>query len=83
LLRNAATWQDVQIYPNGGAGAAIAYLIGRDCDIVASKLRIAPVAAPLVMVMNVLAWGLDGLQARLRPESQAGLAPNYLAVAVR
>ena len=83
LLRKSAPWQDVQIYPNGGAGAAIAYLVGRDFDIVASKLRMAPLVAPLVVVINALAWGIDSLQGRLRPDSQAGLTPNYLAVAVR
>ena len=83
LLRNAGEWQELEIWPNGGTAPALAYLVGRECDIVASKLRLRPAVAPLVLAMNLLAWGVDAGRLRLLPESQPGLAPNYLAVAVR
>jgi SAM-dependent methyltransferase len=83
LLRNAGDWREVEVLPNGGTAPALAYLVGRECDVLASKLRLRPAAAPVVLVMNLLAWAVDTARLRFFPEFQPGLAPNYLAVAVR
>lgn len=83
LLRNAADWREVEILPNGGTAPALVYLVGRECDVLASKLRLRQAFAPLVFALNLLAWGLDAARPRVFPNSQPALAPNYLAVAVR
>jgi SAM-dependent methyltransferase len=83
VLKDAAEWSDIQVLPNGGTGAALAYLIGRECDIVAAKLRVRIVGAAGVFAINVVASTIDGAQRRFFPDRLPGLAPNYLAVAVR
>jgi SAM-dependent methyltransferase len=81
LLRNAGEWQEVKILPNGGTAPALAYLVGRECEVVASKIRLRAAVAPFVLAINLLAWGLDVASVRAFPYSTPGLAPNYLAVA--
>jgi len=83
LLRSAGDWREVKIWPNGGTAPALAYLVGRESEVVASKVRLLAGVAPLVLAINLLAWGLDAASLRVFPNSQPGLAPNYLAVAVR
>lgn len=83
LLRNAGGWQEVKILPNGGTAAALAYLVGRESEVVASKIRLGPAVAPLVLAINLIAWGVDVASIRVSCDSQPSLAPNYLAVAVR
>jgi SAM-dependent methyltransferase len=83
LLRMTGDWVDVTILPNGGTGAALAYLIGRELEIVASKLRVQVAAAPVVATGNLAGWLFDRALRRLYPLRPPDLAPNYLAVAVR
>jgi SAM-dependent methyltransferase len=83
LLRTTGDWVDVTILPNGGTGAALAYLIGRELEIVTSKLRVRVAAAPVVAAGNLAAWLFDRALRRLDPLRPPDLAPNYLAVAVR
>jgi SAM-dependent methyltransferase len=83
LLRTTGRWAEVRVVPNGATGSALAYLMGRELEIVASKLRLPIVAAPLVIVGNTTAWSLDQVFWRLFPSRPPDLAPNYLAVAVR
>jgi SAM-dependent methyltransferase len=83
LLRDAAEWSEIEVVPNGGTAAALAYLLGRECDIVAAKLRLNFVGAAGVFAINVLASTLDRARVRFFPDREPGLAPNYVAVAIR
>lgn len=83
LFRMTGSWTEVQVIPNGGTGAGLAYLIGREFEIVLSKLRLPFVAAPVSLTLNILGGSADRLFRRLYPTRPPDLAPNYLAVAVR
>jgi SAM-dependent methyltransferase len=83
LLRTTGDWIEVEILPNGGTGAAFAYLIGRELEVVAAKLRLRLAAAPVIAAGNLTAWLFDRAFRRLYPLRPPDLAPNYLAVAVR
>lgn len=83
LLQREREWQSVSIIPNGGTGSGLALLVGREIDIVFSKLRLRPIALAAVVTINVLALNFDRAMRRFAPDRPPELAPNYLAVAVR
>jgi SAM-dependent methyltransferase len=83
LLRMTGDWTEIQVIPNGGTGACLAYLVGREIEIVFSKLRLSLAAVPVNLTLNILGGLADGLFRRLYPARPPDLAPNYLVVAVR
>jgi SAM-dependent methyltransferase len=83
LLRVTGDWSEINVIPNGGTGAGLAYLVGREIEIVLSTLRLSLVAVPLNLTLNILGGLADGLFRRLYPARPPDLAPNYLVVAVR
>jgi SAM-dependent methyltransferase len=83
MLRGAGPWRRLEVFPNGGEASALAYLAGREVEMVAAKGRLKFAAAPIVLAMNLLAWNLDRALGRLSSSQPPHLAPNYLAVATR
>jgi SAM-dependent methyltransferase len=83
LFETTGDWATVDVYPNGGTAAALAYLVGRQLEAVASKAGFEDMAAPLLLPINALAWRADRRYWQLFPTRPPDLAPNYLAVAER
>jgi SAM-dependent methyltransferase len=83
MFRAAGPWRDIEILPNGGEASALAYLVGRELEIVAGKLGIRLAATPIVLAMNLLAWNVDRALGRISSSQPPNLAPNYLVVAAR
>jgi SAM-dependent methyltransferase len=83
LLRVTGDWEEVHVFPTGGTGAALAYVLGRELEIVFAKLRLPFAALPVNLALNVVGGMADRWFSRAYPGRQPDLAPNYLAVAVR
>jgi SAM-dependent methyltransferase len=83
MFREAGPWRRVEVFPNGGEASALAYLFGRELEIVAAKLGIKIAATPFVLALNLLAWNVDRGLGRLSSSHPPHLAPNYLTVAIR
>lgn len=83
MFRGVGPWRRVEVFPNGGEASALAYLTGRELEIVAAKAGFRLAAAPFVLAMNLLAWNVDRALGRLSSSQPPHLAPNYLAVAIR
>jgi SAM-dependent methyltransferase len=83
LIEGQGAWSEVAVHPNGGSAAAIAFLLGRESEVIASKLRLAVPLRPWIAALNLIAGTLDRLRRTAAPARPPGAAPNYLAVAVR
>jgi SAM-dependent methyltransferase len=83
LFRMTGDWAEIQVLPTGGTGAGLAYVVGREIEVVLSKLRLSPVAAPVNLLLNIVGGTADLGFRRIYPSRLPDLAPNYLAVAVR
>lgn len=83
LFAMTGAWSSTEVWHNGGTGAALAYLISRQAEIVGSKIPARPLIAGFVGLLNLGGWNLDRLYLRLFPDMPPRLSPNYLLVAVR
>jgi SAM-dependent methyltransferase len=83
MFRATGRWRQIEVLPNGETASAFAYLIGREFENVASKLRVRLAAAPFVVLLNAAAWSIDGAIRRRASSRPPHLAPNYLVVAIR
>jgi SAM-dependent methyltransferase len=81
LLQASGPWARVDVYPTGGTGSAIAYLIGGQIEALAHKAGVYALAAPAVFASTVLGWNIDRLYRQLYPDRPPDLASSYLAVA--
>jgi SAM-dependent methyltransferase len=82
-FRQAAHWQQIDVVPNGGTGSALAFVIGRELEVVLGAVGLRRVAAPLFVALNAVGWRLDVLAQRRYPDRVPELACNYLVVARR
>jgi SAM-dependent methyltransferase len=83
MFRVTGDWQQIEVLSNGETASALAYLIGREFEVIAAKLGVRLAVAPLVMLLNTTAWTIDRTVKRLFPFRPPHLAPNYLVIAVR
>lgn len=82
-FRQAARWEWIDVCPNGGTASALAFLIGRELEVVLGGVGLRRVCETLLVALNTVAWRLDVLARRRYPERKPGLASNYLVVAGR
>jgi SAM-dependent methyltransferase len=83
LLRMTGEWDSIDVWHNGGTGAALAYLMSRQAEIIGSRVPARPLIGAFVGLLNLGGWNLDRLYLRLFPDMPPRLSPNYLVVAVR
>jgi SAM-dependent methyltransferase len=83
LFRLTGEWTRVDVHPNGGTGSALAYLVGRQLEALAYKLKARWLTAVPSFALNVAGWNLDRLYRRAYPSRPPDLSSNYLAVGIR
>ena len=83
LTRDAGAWDSVDVHPNGGTASTLAFLIGREIDVLASQAGLSPLIRPAQLVANVAAWNADRAARRLWPERPPDMSPTYVVAAVR
>jgi SAM-dependent methyltransferase len=83
LFEMTGSWSAIDVVPNGGTGSALAYLIGRQAEMLAAKTGAGFALRPAVLALNVAAWNADRFYRRAYPARPPDLSPNYLAVAVK
>ena len=83
LVRTAAPWSSVDVYPNGGTWSALGFLTGREIEASLAGLRVGALASPLVAMINLVTWNADRALRRRFANRPPDLAPNYLVAAVR
>jgi SAM-dependent methyltransferase len=82
FARNGA-WQRVDVIPNGGTATAIAYLAGRQLEVLAERAHALAALRPAIFGLNVAAWRMDRAYRRAFPDRPPDLSPNFLVVARR
>jgi SAM-dependent methyltransferase len=83
LFSSAGEWNSVDVYPNGGSAAALAYLAGGELEGFARRLRTRGMAYAVIMALNAAALRLDTLERRMFAHRPPHGSPNYLVVAAR
>jgi SAM-dependent methyltransferase len=83
LFSSTGEWSSVDVYPNGGSAAALAYLAGGELEGFARRLGARGLAYPLIAALNAAALRLDTLERRVFPHRPPHGSPNYLVVAAR
>jgi SAM-dependent methyltransferase len=83
LMVTSAQWSSVDVYPNGGAWSALAFLGGRELEVSLGALGMKPVARALVLGLNVAGLNADRAVRRRLNGAPPALAPNYLVAAIR
>jgi SAM-dependent methyltransferase len=80
LMERAGTWDTIEVLPAGGVTCAANYLISGQLQSAAHRAGIPWLIAPLVLVLNSLAWNCDRVTRLLFPELPPDISVNYLAV---
>jgi SAM-dependent methyltransferase len=83
LMVTSGEWSSVDVYPNGGTWSALAFLGGRELEVVFGALGHSALARPLVLSLNVAGLRVDRAIRRRAGDTPPALAPNYLVSAVR
>jgi SAM-dependent methyltransferase len=82
LFTDNATWASLRVTPGSGTTACIGMLVGMNLDVFFRRLRVGPVARPIVSAINAAAEAVDGRSSKLRDPSQDGtLFANFHVVA--
>jgi SAM-dependent methyltransferase len=81
LFRENARWSAVGVTPGAGTTACLGMLVSTYVHLIAKRAHAAPLAAPLVAAVNVLARAVDGMSADLREPRPGTLFANYHVVA--
>jgi len=82
LFAENGEWASVRVTPASGTAACLAMIVSINVHILFRRLRLGPVARPLVSALNGVAEIVDSRTPRLRTPEQAGtLFANFHVVA--
>jgi SAM-dependent methyltransferase len=77
LFRANADWRTLRVSAGSGTAACLGMLGGRYIDLAAKRLRVRPLAAPFLFVLNTSTLGLERAAPRLRSMQAGSLVANY------
>ena len=81
ILRDNGEWASVSVTPASGTTACIAMLLNIYLDLAARRVRLGPVARPLIAGLNAAAEAIDRRSPSLREPRPGTLIANFHAVA--
>jgi SAM-dependent methyltransferase len=82
LFRANGAWSSVTVRPGAGTAATVAMLVAHVIDLLAKRVRLRPVGAPLVALLNAGGEALDRAVPLLRAPVPGSLNANYHVEAV-
>jgi SAM-dependent methyltransferase len=82
LFLTNAEWSSVTVRPGAGTAATLAMINAHFLDLLAKRLHVRPLAAPLVALSNALGEALDSAIPPLRSTMPGTLHANYHVEAV-
>lgn len=81
LFGENAAWASVRVTPASGTTACLGMIVSLYLDLALRRLRLGPLARPLVAAINTVAAAADARSARLREPGPGTLHANYHVVA--
>ena len=81
LFGENAAWASVRVTPASGTTACLGMIASLYLDLALRRLRLGPLARPLVAAINTVAAAVDARSARLREPGPGTLHANYHVVA--
>lgn len=82
LFRANGEWSSVTVRPGAGTAATVAMLVAHVIDLLAKRVRLRPLVAPFVALLNAGAEALDRAVPLLREPVPGSLNANYHVEAV-
>jgi SAM-dependent methyltransferase len=82
LFRANGAWSSVTVRPGAGTAATVAMLVAHVIDLLAKRVRLRPVGAPFVALLNAGGEALDRAVPLLRAPVPGSLNANYHVEAV-
>jgi SAM-dependent methyltransferase len=82
LFRANGEWSSVTVRPGAGTAATVAMLVAHVIDLLAKRVRLRPLGAPFVALLNAGGEALDRAVPLLREPVPGSLSANYHVEAV-
>jgi SAM-dependent methyltransferase len=82
LFRANGEWSSVTVRPGAGTAATVAMLVAHVIDLLAKRVRLRPLGAPLIALLNAGGEALDRAVPLLREPVPGSLNANYHVEAV-
>jgi SAM-dependent methyltransferase len=82
LFRANGAWSSVTVRPGAGTAATVAMLVAHVIDLVAKRVRLRPLGAPFIALLNAVGEALDRAVPLLREPVPGSLNANYHVEAI-